>query len=215
MNNDQFTIKLNEFDTNALKTGNPRLMTAVVLEESGHESALLAFGLSHYDRVNTISTFFDNTKRERMMDKTKALAGHGGGHDSFLKHINIAMLIRAPRYFWIEFDTYKVGVSILSSSTMHVLAKRQQNKMDFTALTSDAAIDNINAKIKEGTQRIDSIKADLPEGYLMERVVTMSYMAFANIANQRMNHRVLCWDMFIKQIMSQLQRPELIKMKSR
>jgi hypothetical protein len=45
----------------------------------------------------------------------------GSEHRKFLRQIMVSVDITAPRYWWTEFDTYKVGTAANSCSTMHKL----------------------------------------------------------------------------------------------
>ena len=47
----------------------------------------------------------------------------GNEHRKFLRQIIISFDLTAPLYFWKEFDTYKIGTTSNSTSTMHKLAK--------------------------------------------------------------------------------------------
>ena len=47
----------------------------------------------------------------------------GSEHRKFMRQIHVSVDITAPRYWWSEFDTYSVGVSKNSDSTMHTKKK--------------------------------------------------------------------------------------------
>ena len=52
------------------------------------------------------------------------LARQGSVHGKYLRMINVTCDITAPLYWWKEFDTYKIGTTANSTSTMHkMLAK--------------------------------------------------------------------------------------------
>ena len=53
----------------------------------------------------------------------KLIASGADSHSKFLRQIMVCMDITAPRYWWSEMDTYKVGTTANSESTMHRLAK--------------------------------------------------------------------------------------------
>ena len=46
----------------------------------------------------------------------------GSEHRKFMRQIFVSVDITAPLYWWKEFDTYKVGTVVNSTSTMHKLA---------------------------------------------------------------------------------------------
>ena len=56
------------------------------------------------------------------MDLCRRLINGGPEHRKFLRQIFVSVDITAPLYFWKEFDTYKVGTTANSTSTMHKLA---------------------------------------------------------------------------------------------
>lgn len=56
------------------------------------------------------------------LDLAKRLIHAGTEHRKFLRQIIVSVDITAPRYWWAEFDTYKVGTTANSTSTMHKLA---------------------------------------------------------------------------------------------
>ena len=56
------------------------------------------------------------------MDLAKRLIKGGTEHRKYLRQIFISVDITAPIYWWKEFDTYKVGTTSNSTSTMHKLA---------------------------------------------------------------------------------------------
>ena len=59
---------------------------------------------------------------ENDMNLAKRLIAGGTEHRKFLRQIMVSVDITAPRYWWSEFDTYKVGTTANSTSTMHKLA---------------------------------------------------------------------------------------------
>ena len=56
------------------------------------------------------------------MDLCRRLINGGSEHRKFLRQIMVSVDITAPLYWWKEFDTYKVGTTANSTSTMHKLA---------------------------------------------------------------------------------------------
>ena len=56
------------------------------------------------------------------MDLMKRLIRGGSEHRKFMRQIFISVDITAPLYWWKEIDTYKIGTTANSTSTMHKLA---------------------------------------------------------------------------------------------
>ena len=49
----------------------------------------------------------------------RKLVLRGDDHAKFARLIHVGFTCRAPRYWWIEFSTYRVGADSVSESTMH------------------------------------------------------------------------------------------------
>lgn len=58
------------------------------------------------------------------MKLAKALIHGGPEHRKFLRQIFVSVDITAPLFFWKEFDTYKVGTTANSCSTMHKIMSK-------------------------------------------------------------------------------------------
>jgi len=98
-----------------------------LIEISGVKTALTGLYLPF--NVDTISTVYDVLKVEntsitnKQLDLLRKLIYRGDDHSKVLRMINLSFTISAPRYWWQEFDTYRIGVEKISSSTMHTLIK--------------------------------------------------------------------------------------------
>lgn len=73
----------------------------------------------------------------------------GTDHRKFMRQIGISMDIIAPRYWWLEYDTYKVGTVSNSCSTMHTIMNKEFTKDDFSfdKLKCTADGDTINGVV--------------------------------------------------------------------
>ena len=56
------------------------------------------------------------------LDLMQRLIKAGSPHDKFMRQIFVSVDITAPLYWWKEMDTYKIGTTANSTSTMHKLA---------------------------------------------------------------------------------------------
>ena len=75
--------------------------------------------LNSWERSDTV---FDGNKMclgENDIDLMTRLIRGGAPHRKFLRQIFVSVDITAPLYWWKEFDTYKVGTTANSCSTMH------------------------------------------------------------------------------------------------
>ncbi len=211
------------------------------LREAGYEEALFGLSLSFYDhkipaideckelksslansrlltrRIDNPEVFWTDARERRAEQRAKSLAFKGGGHNKYLESIQVWLYVQAPRAWWSEMDTYRVGISKNSSSTMHTLAKRRVTSEDFAKGTLLDIIDNFNIclndyHMEEGPYYHDvtRLKMNLPESWLQERLISCNYMVLQNIIRQRKGHRLKQWDIFIDSLLSQLDHPDLV-----
>lgn len=185
-------------------------MNIILLEEHGYESALKGLALSYYREGIDFNEWYTLDKRTKAIKQLQNLAFKGGGHNKAIASIFTWWLVRAPRGWYQEYDTYKVATTANSSSTMHTLSKKLVTREHFAEGTSQTIIDNLNELINSGAD-ITTIKMNLPESYLQTREICINYMTIQNIIKQRTGHRLKMWDMFIDSLLSQVQHPELLR----
>ena len=150
------------------------------------------------------------------MKLAQKLIKAGSEHCKFLRQINISFDLTLPFYVWKEFDTYKVGTTANSCSTMHTIHKKEFTLDDFetefmlstsgdTFETLDwleKTIDLLNYYRQKYLDTKDKIYwyqliKILPESYLQKRTITMNYAVLRNIIKQRQNHKLIEWHNFI------------------
>jgi hypothetical protein len=184
-------------------------MEAIVRGEYGYELAVEGIGYS-----------FGIDDQERLKGVAEKLAPKDGGHNKFLESMQVWIEITAPRYWWQEFDTYRVGTTKQSESTIHTLAKKKITQADFSHPILKETIEHVNmliheygiAETKEDKKiYFELIKANLPEGYLQKRMVCTNYKVLKNVIWQRKNHKLEEWHTFIRQVMMQLKHPEFLE----
>ena len=130
----------------------------------------------------------------------------GNEHMKFMRQIQVWADITMPRYWWSEYDTYKVGTSANSTSTMHKLFNKQSeitldlfeycdynkhiimNIIDELNLLRDKYFETSTQSEKDEILKI--AKQILPEGYLNMRTVNVNYAVLRNIIQQRKYHRL-------------------------
>ena len=131
------------------------------------------------------------------------LVKKGDSHSKIIRGIQTYVEITAPRYWWQEWLTYVIGVleinptidwvSLNSESTMYTLKKQVELPEDyFISGTTYSTIDILKDKINK-SDSLQSIKANLPEGYLQTRTFQVSYQAWRRIYQQRHNHKLEEW----------------------
>ena len=136
------------------------------------------------------------------------LIAAGPEHAKFLRQIICWVDITAPRFWWTEFDTYRVGVEKNSCSTMHRIMAKPFTDEDFAAdALPGGVIADLNAlrSAYHETEDPDEKKRvwrrlieRLPQSYLQKRTVMMSYAAIRTMCHQRAGHKLQEWHDFIK-----------------
>ena len=184
-------------------------MKVKILEEHGYDTALRGMAYSFKDRAVDPETWWPE-QQERATKRAPLLAPKDGGHNKFLRQVQLWIDIEAPRCFWSEFDTYKVGTVANSESTMHTLSKRMPTFEDFEQGTSSNAIKAFQDVWAVAKGDVTMLKMNLPEGYLQRRVVTMNYANLRNIIAQRTGHRLKQWGVFIDEMLAQAEHPEFL-----
>ena len=139
------------------------------------------------------------------LELCKRLIKAGSEHRKFLRMIHVQCDVLAPRYWWAEMDKYKY-VEANSSSTMHLITKRELTQDDFsmnmkTYERMGSLNECLNDLIKEYQETKDeevfmAIKQMLPESYNQLRTIDTNYETLLNIYMQRKNHRLSEWIVF-------------------
>lgn len=166
-------------------------MKIQILKEEGYEEALIGISLSY------------NAKLERMPERAVQLAKLDGGHNKFLESICVWLDITAPRYWWQQLDTYRIGVTKQSESTMHTLMK--------TPITKDLFTDKVLPEIVELLEGLrikgefDTLKENLPEGFFQRRILCTNYKSLRHMYWQRKSHKLKEWQIFCNFLENNLQ----------
>jgi len=172
------------------------------LEIGGFAGALLALRLPYGKECRSIPTvlnenlgkrididgeesfdLFNYSSMIQLHDKDKALISalvkRGDEHAKVLRGVMVWCEINAPRYWFQELTTYRIGSECLSSeSTMHIEGK---------GLSEEELI---------------QMKENLPEGHMQKRIWVFSYQTLRRIYFQRRNHRLPQWRKFCEWIES-------------
>lgn len=133
----------------------------------------------------------------------------GPEHRKFMRQLFVSMDITAPLYWWKEFDTYKIGTTANSCSTMHKIHDKEFVRDDFShehlyveeTEVLDAVIVALNAARQlylDGYHKNDwwQMIQLLPSSYNQRRTVTMNYENALNIYHQRKDHKLDEWREF-------------------
>ena len=146
-----------------------------------------------------------------LMDR---LSRSGPSHAKFLRYINVTLDITAPRYWWAEMDTYKVGTVRNICSTMHKVQAKEFERADFSCEHLDeeslAALDTLISVMNRARDRFNNCgrnKDDwwqmiqlLPASLNQKATVQLNYQVLQNIYFTRKDHRLDEWHTFCRWI---------------
>ena len=187
-----------------------------VLYCAGYEQAVLGMMLSY---GKTSFDAFTATDEDRDRVATK-LAHMDGGHNKFLEQIQYWILIQAPLFWWKQADTYRVGISKSSESTMHKSWKNGLTQEMFETPIFQDTLNNLNKFIDEynadktTTERKaylqDLIIGNLPDAYLQTRLLNVNAKCLRNMYFQRRDHKLKQWRDFCAWIKTELPYGDLI-----
>lgn len=167
------------------------------------------------------------------LDLMRRLIRAGSSHRKFLRQIFVSVDITAPRYWLAEFDTYKVGTTANSCSTMHKITAKEFTLDDFSHehLITDEPIPTriyspmqmMEANIKN-LNHLRSLYLEtqdkkywwqiiklLPQSYNQKRTVTMTYENLLNMVSQRRGHKLDEWHDFCDWVFTLPYAEELLK----
>lgn len=143
------------------------------------------------------------------------LAKAGSEHAKYRRMIVVYADVTAPRYWWAEYDTYKVGTVANSCSTMHKITAKQFDLQDFShehlTIASSVALQEVIYHLnywraQYNLAETEEIKKEcwwqiiqmLPSSYNQRRTIMLNYEVLANIYRQRLNHKLDEWREFCK-----------------
>lgn len=116
------------------------------------------------------STIYLHDKDKELL---KTLVKRGDEHAKVLRGVVVWCIINAPRYWWQELSTYRIGAECLSSeSTMHIEGKGMPE------------------------EELVKMKEELQEGHMQKRIWMFSYQTLRRIYFQRKDHRLPQWRQF-------------------
>lgn len=158
---------------------------------------------SHYD---SCGKYIIGQADVELMDR---LSRSGPSHAKFLRYITVQFDITAPRYWWAEMDTYKVGTVRNSCSTMHKVQAKEFVREDFSCehLNSDSlkALDVLIDTMNAARDRFNATKNKddwwqmiqlLPASLNQKATLQMNYQVLQGIYETRKNHRLDEWHDF-------------------
>ena len=139
-------------------------------------------------------------------DLMRKLCKGGPVHAKFRRMIKVYVDITAPLYWWKEFDTYKVGTTANSCSTMHKIHAKEFTMDDFSHEHLNLDSKQMLEKLIKGFNeyRCDFLATKdkdawwqmiqlLPTSYNQKRTVELNYEVLVGIYRDRKNHKLDEW----------------------
>ena len=199
------------------------------LEVWGFQHAIRGMRNSYNSMDKSDSKFTHNSTiiGENDLALMKRLYKAGQSHRKWARQVMVSMDITAPLYWWKQFDTYKVGTTANSESTMHTIMSKEFDMSDFSFDSAKQVMTqeyleqiilvlnelrdcyvNFDDYIKHGAIVKDIPKDSvfktlielLPSGFLQTRTVTLSYENIFAIIEQRSHHKLSEWQDFISDL---------------
>lgn len=174
---------------------------------------------------------------EEDMKLALKLVKAGTDHSKFMRQIFVCMDIYAPEYWWKEYETYQVGTTENSTSTMHKLTSRLLTVDDFSwdefelkdksrdEIYYNLVINNLKKNTLESLNNLilkyqetkdkriwRAIIQALPMNFNYLRTCSMNYQVLRNIYFARRNHKLVEWREFCD-VIKELPYSELIVVK--
>lgn len=143
---------------------------------------------------------------ENDLDLAKRLCRAGSDHRKFVRQIFVSVDITAPLYWWKEFDTYKVGTTANSTSTMHKIHAKPFSSADFSC---EKMLPPARACLDETVRVLETLRTEylesrdkavwysmiqlLPSSYNQMRTCTMTYENLVSMYHARRGHKLEEW----------------------
>lgn len=150
---------------------------------------------------------------ERDLHLAQILSDAGTDHGKYLRMIVVYVDLCAPLYWWKEFDTYKVGTTANSCSTMHKIQAKAFSRGDFSCehlnadslAVLDQTIDILNRYRESYNENPDKhiwwqMIQLLPSSYNQRRTILFNYQVLKNMYHARKMHKLDEWRAFCKWI---------------
>lgn len=179
------------------------MITIDTLNVYGFKEAV--HGLRQSYNSHDLSDSVEDELGKNDLELMSKLSKKGGSHAKFRRMIVVYVDIKAPLYWWKQFDTYKVGTVTCSTSTMHNIQDKRFDIGDFSFEYLEESmlgtIDVLNYNREKYRQTGDKIYwwkmiQTLPSSYNQLRTVMLNYETLARIYSDRLYHPLDEWKTF-------------------
>jgi hypothetical protein len=195
-------------------------MNILYIRESGYSEAIMGMAYSH-GLTSPYDDPFDIPMDiyDKIEARAARLATMDGGHNKFLESIQVWITIEASLKVWKQFDTYRVGMTKQSESTMHTILKKPLTMDNFhihydalplyAKIAYKVYLKAMNRLIKD--KKFSEVTDLLPSGFIQKRQICTNYKVLRNIYQQRKNHKLIEWKLFCKELYDKLEHPEFLE----
>lgn len=175
--------------------------------------------------------FIRPSEFDKAIDRAKRLgqAKSGSGHDCFLKGIIVQFDLKAPEYFWRQFDRYHFHDYISSQSKMHCITKMNIDDMcnkyvdqrvinvvnEYINLYNNYETLRVNPEVYTKEKLFQKIISNCPMGLELTARISSNYLQEKCIRNQRTGHKLEEWKYYLDWQMSLPYFTELTEIESK
>jgi hypothetical protein len=167
-----------------------------ILSVAGVQEALQAMRLSWRSGSKGDSTGLHIGPEDRKL--ALRLLRTRDDHGKWARMVITWIYVNAPRYFWQEMSTYRIGADWASSSTMHTLTSEIESDT-YADRFNDAVffpgVNSVKTLVSAG-HTLHTIKSNLPEGFMQDRIGAVSLQTLRRIYQQRRDHELPEWQQF-------------------
>lgn len=210
-----------QVDPHSLKMIDKGTMEIINTRIYGLEESLVASGypMQSTEVIDIACIELNERAYKRGVHLGKAKAG--SGHDCYLKGVIVQMDIKAPEYWWRQFDRYHFRDYVSSQSKMHKILEFDVNEV-CNMFVSHETINRLNETIKLYNEFDESVAenrhielrngvmipytkknifkvivANIPAGLMLTARITTNYLQLKSIKAQRKAHKLQEWHSFI------------------
>lgn len=169
--------------------------------------------LNSWDKIDSVVMPYDDEFRMGEADYKlmTSLAKGGAVHAKYRRMIPVMFTVTAPTFWWIEFDTYKVGTVRNSCSKMHKIHVAPFTLENFShegcyeipwamehLVNTIGILEWLRQKFNKTQDRKywRALIELLPHGYNMKATISLNYEVLVNIYHSRKNHKLDEWHTF-------------------
>lgn len=146
----------------------------------------------------------------------------GKDHRKYTRQILVSFDVTAPLYWWKEADTYKVGTTANSTSTMHKIHSKEfipemfswdrvedSSTGDMIQMWRDTTLQTLNSLREEFLRTKNKniwkqLIQSLPDSFMQTRHITLNYEVLYNMYFSRKDHKLSEWREFCRIISNEL-----------